>query len=179
MIHAACTFHTSFPLLKEILTVQSVAYICTQLHGLHVSLLVYLQKISFQPSPQQYMCRKVNQIMNNQARYSDIYSQTYIAAHYPFWIHPHIHQICIHGCIYYPQLSTFIYTCVKHVNIPVTTANTPIDRRLDGHALQLTLTVAQRHIGPYITTQASGIHTISRRMDDERKQTSLPWRRGM
>ena len=28
-----------------------------------------------------------------------------------------------------------IYTCVKHVNIPVTTANTPLDRRLDGHAL--------------------------------------------
>ena len=34
-----------------------------------------------------------------------------------------------------PQLSTFIYTCVQHVNIPVTTVNTPLDRRLDGHAL--------------------------------------------
>jgi len=52
-----------------------------------------------------------------------------------FGMHPYIHQACIHGCTYYPQLSTFIYTYVKHVNIPVTTANTPLDRRLDGHAL--------------------------------------------
>ena len=28
-----------------------------------------------------------------------------------------------------------MYTCVKHVDIAVTTANTPLDRRLDGHAL--------------------------------------------
>jgi len=68
-------------------------------------------------------------------RYSDIYPRTYIAALYPFGIHPYIHQTCIHGCTYYPQLSTFIYTCVKYVNIPVTTTNTPLDRRLDGHAL--------------------------------------------
>jgi len=81
------------------------------------------------------MCRNENSIINNQARYSDIYYRTYIAAHYPFWIHPHIHQICIRGCTYYPQLSTFIYTCVKYVNIPLTTANTPLDRRLDDHAL--------------------------------------------
>ena len=81
------------------------------------------------------MCRHVNPIISNQARYSDIYSRTYIAAHYPFGIRPPIHQICIHGCTYYPQLSTFIYTYVKHVNIPVTTTNTPLDRRLDGHAL--------------------------------------------
>ena len=139
MIHDACTFHTSFPLLGEssngIVGGIHTCTLYTQLHGLHVSLLVYLKKISFQPNPQQYTCRNVNPIMNNQARYSDIYSRAYIAAHYPFRIHPHIHQICIHGCTYYPQLSTFIYTCVKHVNIPVTTTNTPQDRRLDGHAL--------------------------------------------
>jgi len=81
------------------------------------------------------MCRNVNPIILNQARYSDIYSRTYIVAHYPFGIHPQIHQICIHGCTYYPQLSTFISTYVEHVNIPVNIANTPLDRRLDGHAL--------------------------------------------
>jgi len=96
---------------------------------------VYLQRIHFSPTPQEYMCRNKNPIIYIQARYSDIYSQTYIAAHYPFGIHPYIHQTCICGCTYYPQLSTFIYTCVQHVNIPVTTDNTPLDRRLDGHAL--------------------------------------------
>jgi len=81
------------------------------------------------------MCRNENPMIYIQARYFDIYSRTYITAPYPFGIHPYIHQTCIHGCTNYPQLSTFIYTCVKHVNIPVPTANTPLDRRLDGHAL--------------------------------------------
>jgi len=89
----------------------------------------------FSPSPQEYMCRNESLIIYNQARYSDIYLRKYIATHYPFGTHPHIHQTCIRGCTYYPQLSTFIYTCVKYVNIPVTKANTPVDRRLDGHAL--------------------------------------------
>ena len=81
------------------------------------------------------MCSNESLNIYIQARYSDIYCRTYIAAPNPIGIHPHIHQLCIHGCTYYPQLSTFIYTYVKHVNIPVTTANTPLDRRLDGHAL--------------------------------------------
>jgi len=139
MIHDACTFHMSFPFLEESSTgIVGGIHTCTlytQLHGLHVSMLVYCRKFHFSPTPQEYMCRNKNPIIYTQVRYSDIYSRTYIAAPYPFGIHPHIHQTCIHGWTYYPQSSTFIYTCVKHVNIPVTTANTPLDRRLDGHAL--------------------------------------------
>ena len=54
MIHDACTFHTSFPYLEESSNgIVGGIHTCTpytQLHGLHVSLLVYLQKISFQPN---------------------------------------------------------------------------------------------------------------------------------
>ena len=54
--------------------------------------------------------------------------------------------------------------------MPVTISNSPLDRRLDNHALTThILTLVSRYIDPYITTQACGIHTISRRMDDERK----------
>jgi len=55
MIHDACTFHTSFLFLEEGTNgIVGGIHTCTpytQLHGLHVSLLVYLQKISFQPNP--------------------------------------------------------------------------------------------------------------------------------
>jgi hypothetical protein len=49
---------------------------------------------------------------------------------------------CIYTCstkttriINHPQVSTFIYTCVQHVNNPVTKTSSPLDRRLYGHAL--------------------------------------------
>ena len=124
------------------------------------------------------MCRNENPIIYIQARYSDIYSRTYIAAHYPFGIHPHIHQPCIHGCTYYPQLSTFIYTCVKHVNIPVTTANTPLDRRLDGHALTAP---TYRSVEAYrsIHYHSSKWHPYNFTPYGQRKKKHcLPWRKG-
>jgi len=107
----------------------------TELHGLHVSLLVYLQKFHFSPTPQQYICRNESLIFYFQARHSNLYSRTYIAAHYPCEVCLYIYPICIHGCTNYPQLSTFMYTCVQHVNNAVTTTSTPLDRRLDSHAL--------------------------------------------
>jgi len=125
------------------------------------------------------MCRNENPILHIQARYFDIYSRTYIAAHYPFGIHPHIHQTCIHGCTC-PQLSTFIYTCVKHVNIPVTTANTPLDRRLDGHALTAH---TYRSVVAYRSTHyhSSKWHPYNFTPYGRRKENKhcLPWRRGI
>ena len=53
----------------------------------------------------------------------------------------------------YPQLSTFIYTCMQHVNTPVTTTNSPLDRRLDGHALATHTYLSVGAIDPYITIQ--------------------------
>ena len=54
-------------------------------------------------------------------------------------------------------------------NIPVTTANSPLDRQLDGHTLTTHTYLGVEAIDPYITIQTNGIHTIARRMDDERK----------
>ena len=54
-------------------------------------------------------------------------------------------------------------------NIPVTTANSPLDRQLDGHALTTTTYLGVEAIDLYITIQVNGIHTIARRMDDESK----------
>ena len=39
---------------------------------------------------------------------------------------------------------------------------------------QLTLTLVLEAIDPYITIQTNGIHTISRRMDDEIEQSIPP-----
>ena len=58
---------------------------------------------------------------------------------------------------------------MQHVNILVTTTNSPLDRQLDGHALTTHTYLGVEAIDPYITTQADGIHTIARRMDDEIK----------
>ena len=43
----------------------------------------------------------------------------------------------------------------------------PLDRRLDGHALTTHTYQNVEVFDPYITTQVDGIHTIARRMDDE------------
>ena len=56
-----------------------------------------------------------------------------------------------------------------HVNILVTTTNSPLDRELDDHALTTPTYLGVEAIDPYITIQANGIHTIARRMDDESK----------
>jgi len=56
---------------------------------------------------------------------------------------------------------------VKHVLMPVTKANSPLDRRLDGHALTTHTYLNVEVFDPYITTQADSIHTIARRMDNE------------
>ena len=56
----------------------------------------------------------------------------------------------------------------------VGTSNSPLDRQLDGHALTTHTYLGVEAIDPYITTQADGIHTIARRMDDEIKCKQLP-----
>ena len=58
---------------------------------------------------------------------------------------------------------------MQHVNIVVTTTNSPLDRQLDGHALTTHTYLGVEAVDPYITIQANSIHTIARRMDDERK----------
>ena len=55
------------------------------------------------------------------------------------------------------------------VNIPITTANSPLDRQLDGHALTTHTYLGVEAIDPFITIQVNGIHTIARRMYDESK----------
>ena len=112
---------------------------------------------------------------------TSIYISEHISQHTtPIGMHPHIHQICIHGCTYYPQLSTFIYTCVKHVKIPVTTANTPLDRRLDGHALTAH-TYRSVEVYRSIHYHSSERHPYNFTLYGRRKENKhcLPWRRGM
>ena len=74
----------------------------------------------------------------------------------------------------YPQLSTFICTCMPHVNILVTTTNFPLDRWLDGHALTTHTYLSVEAIDPYITIPTNGTHAISRRMDDEIETINFP-----
>ena len=62
---------------------------------------------------------------------------------------------------------------MQHVNIPVTTTNSPLDWQLDGHALTTHTYLGVEAIDPYITTQADGIHTIARRMDDKIKMQAI------
>jgi hypothetical protein len=56
---------------------------------------------------------------------------------------------------------------VGHVIMLVTTTNSPLDRPWDGHALTTHTYQSIEVFDPYITTQADGIHTIVRRMDNE------------
>ena len=63
---------------------------------------------------------------------------------------------------------------MKHANTPVTTTSSPLDRRLDGHALATHTYLSVEAIDPYITIQTNGIHTISRRMDDEIETINSP-----
>jgi hypothetical protein len=58
---------------------------------------------------------------------------------------------------------------VEHVIIPVTIANSPLDRWLDGHALTTHTYLSIEVFDPYITTRADDIHTIARCMDNEIK----------
>jgi hypothetical protein len=50
----------------------------------------------------------------------------------------------------------------------------PLDRQLDDHALTTHTYQSVKVIDPCITTQVDGIHTISRRMDDETKTNKAP-----
>ena len=58
---------------------------------------------------------------------------------------------------------------MKHANTPVTTTSSPLDRRLDGHALTTNTYLSIEAIDPYITIQVNDIHIIACRMDDESK----------
>ena len=59
---------------------------------------------------------------------------------------------------------------MKHANTPVTTTSSPLDRRLDGHALTTHTYLSVEVFDSYIPTQADGIYTIARRMEDKIKQ---------
>jgi len=63
---------------------------------------------------------------------------------------------------------------MQHVNTPVTTTSSPLDRRLDGHALTTHTYLSVEAIDPYITIQTNGTHAISRRMDDENRNNQFP-----
>jgi hypothetical protein len=68
-----------------------------------------------------------------------------------------------------PQIKYFynymIWTCKYASNHNYS----PLDCRLDDHALTAHTYQSVEVFDPYITTQEDGIHTISRRMDDETK----------
>ena len=63
---------------------------------------------------------------------------------------------------------------MQHVNTLVTTTSSPLDRRLDGHALATHTYLGVEAFDPYITIQANGNHTISRRMDDKIETINSP-----
>ena len=63
---------------------------------------------------------------------------------------------------------------MQHVNTLVTTTNSPLDRRLDGHALATHTYLSVEAIDPYITIQANDTHAIARRMDDEIETINFP-----
>jgi hypothetical protein len=66
-----------------------------------------------------------------------------------------------------PIIKYFYKYMIEHVIMPVTTSNSPPDRRLNGHALTTHNYQSVEVIDPFITTQAHGIHTITRRMDNK------------
>jgi hypothetical protein len=57
--------------------------------------------------------------------------------------------------------------------MPVTIANSPLHRRLDGQALTTHTYLSIEVIDPYITTQADGIHTFARRMNNEIEKRAI------
>ena len=63
---------------------------------------------------------------------------------------------------------------MQHVNTLVTTTSSPLDRRLDGHALTTHTYLSVEAIDPYITIQTNGIHAISHRMDNEIETINPP-----
>ena len=63
---------------------------------------------------------------------------------------------------------------MQHVNTPVTTTNSPLDRRLDGHVLATHTYLSVEAIDPYITIQMNGTHAISHCMDDEIETINSP-----
>jgi hypothetical protein len=66
-----------------------------------------------------------------------------------------------------PTIKYFHKYMVVHVIMPVTIANSPLDRWLDGHALTTHPYQSVEVIDPFITTQVDDIHTITRRMDNK------------
>jgi hypothetical protein len=68
-----------------------------------------------------------------------------------------------------PTIKYFHKYMVEHVIIPVTIANSPLDQRLDDHALTTHTYLSVEVFDPYITTQADDIHTIACLMDNKIK----------
>ena len=65
----------------------------------------------------------------------------------------------------------YMYATCKYSS---NTTNSPLDRLLDGHTLTTHTYLGIEAIDPYITIQTNGIHTISRRMDDEIETINSP-----
>ena len=63
---------------------------------------------------------------------------------------------------------------MQHVNILITTTNSPLDRQLDGHALTTHTYLSIEAIDPYITIQANGTHAIACCMYDEIETITSP-----
>ena len=63
---------------------------------------------------------------------------------------------------------------MQHVNTPVTTTSSPLDRQLDGHALTTHTYLSVVTIDPYITIQANGTQAIACRMDNKIETINFP-----
>jgi hypothetical protein len=72
-----------------------------------------------------------------------------------------------------PTIKCFHKYMVEHVIMSVITANSPLDQRLDRHALTTHTYLSVEVFDPYITTQTDGIHTIARHMDNEIKWQAI------
>jgi hypothetical protein len=66
-----------------------------------------------------------------------------------------------------PIIKYFHKYMIEHVSMLVTTANSPLDRQLDGYALTTHTYQSVEVIDSFIITEADGIHTITRHMDNE------------
>jgi hypothetical protein len=73
-----------------------------------------------------------------------------------------------------PTIKYFHKYMIEHVIMLVTTTNSPQDRQLDGHTLTTHTYQSIEVFDPYITTQADGIHTIARRIDNKIENGQQP-----
>jgi hypothetical protein len=90
-------------------------------------------------------------------------------------MHPPMHILWYHS--YPTDIPTIKYShkyMVEYVIMLVTTTHSPLNRRLDGHALTTPTYQSIEVFDPYITTQVDGIHTIACRMDNKIESKQPP-----